>query len=395
MQNTIYQNELSSCFRKNNFNIENISNQLIEIFYKEIVTEQSQQIIDIAFNDDLTQKTIDVFFQKWDIEENTAHRAMLVAYTMKEKPSLIFPDSVTPRLNGLLLNHRFKNLQLIAHFTKITKALNDAGIKPLILKGGAMKYLRQNLPRIMGDIDILIHQNEYPAACNIAHSLGYFFIEKNEMHAIDLHTSPEAEDGILDIHRWLDFMSDYDHKFTDTFFERAELKKIFGADVYLPCAEDMLFIALVNMSKNLTRKTSMNGILYTLFDCKYLLKTHPNFNWDIVVNNAVATNTQLSLYFAMNFVNRIVPGLLPTMFIENKTIKDNFANYCYKLMYYRYYLDEIRQTCRQIKIKKALINFSTMKQYLRYKPKYVALKSIRNNPWAIKKLFEYISKNKG
>ncbi len=47
-------------------------------------------------------------------------------------------------------------MKTIAHYTKIGKALNKNGIEPLILKGGAMKYLRQELPRVMNDIDIVI-----------------------------------------------------------------------------------------------------------------------------------------------------------------------------------------------------------------------------------------------
>lgn len=390
----MYSAEISNCLSKNNFDFRNVIEQLINNFYKEIVTEQSQQILSVAFNDQLTQKELDSFFAAWDIEENTAQKAMLVAYAMKLHSDLLFPKDVQPRLNGLLKFHRFKNLQLISHFTKICKALNEKNIYPMIMKGGAMKYLRQDLPRVMGDIDILIHQNEYSAACETARSLGYYFEEKKEMHAIDLHVSKEDESGILDIHRWLDFNSEYEHSFTDTFFTRAELKKVFGADVYVPCSEDMVFIALVNMSKNLTRKTSMNGILYTLFDCKYLLQNNPAFDWNIILDNAKATNTELHVYFAVNFINKIVPNLLPFKLFEQNNMMAVFEEYCYKLMYYRYYLENIRTTCRQIKIGRALVSPKVMAQYLRYKPKYVLLKSIRNNVWLIKKLFNYNAKNR-
>lgn len=388
----MYFSEIKNCLNADNLDFRNVIEKVIDNFYDEIVTEQSQQILSVAFDDSLTQEKLDTFLASWDIEENTAQKAMLVAYAMKQHPNLVFSNAVLPRLNGLLKFHRFKNLQLISHFTKICKALNEKKIFPMILKGGAMKFIRQDLPRVMGDIDILIHQNEYSSACETARSLGYYFEEKKEMHAIDLHPSKDDESGILDIHRWIDFNVEYDHAFTDEFFKRAVLQKVFGADVYVPCAEDMVFMALVNMSKNLTRKTSMNGILYTLFDCKYLLQNKPDFDWDIVVANCKATNTELHMYFAINFVNRIVPGLLPASLFEEGSIIGVFEDYCYKLMYSRFYLEDIRTICRQIKIGQALVSPGLMLKYLQYKPKYVLLKSIRNNVWAIKKLINLRTK---
>ncbi len=384
----MYSDEIRDSLLKDNFDFSNVIERLINNFYEEIVTEQSQQILSVAFNDALTQEELNSYLASWDIEENTAHKAMLIAYAMKLHPELVFPKDMQPRLTGLLKFYRFQNLRLISHFTKVCKALNQKQIFPMILKGGAMKFLRPELSRVMGDIDILVHQEEYAAAGEIARELGYFFEEKKEMHAIDLHLSAEDESGILDIHRWLDLNAEYDHKFTDTFFTRAKLQKVFGADVYVPRAEDIVFMALVNMSKNLTRKTSMNGILYTLFDCKYLLQKNADFDWNIVINNAKATHTEMHIYFAINFINKIIPSLLPAQLFEHNNIVACFEDYCYKLMYYRFYLEGIRTTCRQIKIGKALTSVKVMGQYLKYKPKYVLLKSIRNNVWAIKKFFK-------
>lgn len=389
----MYSSEIENCLSKEQFDSTHISNLLINQFYQEIVSEQSQQILNVAFNDQLKQEDLDKFFKTWDIEENTAKKAILIAYTMKERSDLSFPNNVKPRLSGLLRYHRFANLQLLSHFTKICKELNKQNIFPMILKGGAMKYLRQDLPRVMGDIDILIHMNEYAKACEVARNLGYFFVEKKEMHSIDLHLSETDESGILDIHRWIDFNSKYNHRYTDTFFSRAHKKKVFGADVYVPCPEDIVFIALVNMSKNLTKKTSMNGILYTLFDCKFLLNKNKNFNWNIVLENAKNTNTQLHLYFSIRFIHKIAPSIFPDEIVQNNYLQKQFEDYCYKLMYYRFYLSDIRTVCRSMPIGKAIKSPKMMFNYIRLKPIYVTLKMFRNNVWMIKKLLNNIKIN--
>ena len=75
--------------------------------------------------------------------------------------------------------------------------------------------------------------------------------------------------------------------------------------------EDLLFISLVNMTRNLTHKTSWHGVLFALFDVKYLIESKKDFNWDIVIENAQKTKTQMQMCLATGFINKIVPNLLP------------------------------------------------------------------------------------
>ena len=343
---------------------------LVEKFYQEIVTEDNQKLLDLAFNENLQQADLDAFMQDWDIEENTGNKAIMVAYLMKERPDLHFPEAVKPRLAGLLKYHRFQNLQ-------------------------SMKYLRPDLPRVMGDIDILVHPNDYQKTCELAKGLGYWFEDNPRAHSVDLHLSENDEAGVVDIHRWIYLNSKYDIGYMDRFFDRSSKKKIFGADVYLPCAEDMVFIALLNLSKNLYKNTSMKGVLYTLFDCKFLLQSAPNFDWNLVVQSTIETNCQVQMYFAMKFVNRIIPGLLPQELFENKELKKKIDKYCNMVMFSRFYVDDLRQTCKKIRIKNALCHLSVMKEYLKYKPKYFCLKMIKKSSWAIRYFLKIANKLKG
>ena len=359
-------------------NVNAVVSKLIDRFYDTIVVPEDQRLLDLAFTVYPKQEDLDIFLKDWDIEAFGGGRALMLSYVMKMHPHLQFSSYEAPRLTGLLKFFRFHNLQVISHFSKVVKALNDANIVPMILKGGALKHIRPDLSRIMGDIDILVRVDDFSKVCEISKDLGYVFGEDSTQHSVDLHV-PGSEAGTLDIHQFLDFQSDYDKSFMAELFVRARPDRVFSTDALVPCHEDMLFISLVNLSKNLHNKTSMGGILYTLFDCKYLKETKADFDWSIVISNAIKTNTIVQLLFAMKFANKIVPGLLPEDLLQGKSIDKEVITYCNKIKFYRFYVHDVKMRCKRLKLKNALCNWAVMRDYLDAKPKHFVLKRIRKS----------------
>ena len=148
----------------------------VQSLYEEFVPEQDRRLIKLAFQPNISQKDLDDFLKTWDIEAAGAYRSALLAYVMKMHPELKFDAYTGPRLKGLMTYLRFQNLELISHFSKIVRRLNQKNITPMIIKGGAMRYIRSDLPRVMGDIDILVHsENELNAAKNLVQEMGYIF----------------------------------------------------------------------------------------------------------------------------------------------------------------------------------------------------------------------------
>ncbi len=178
--------------------------------------------------------------------------------------------------------YRFHNLELIAQYRKIVCRLNDIGIVPLVMKGGAMKHLRPELPRVMGDIDVLIaDKKQFKQAMDIAASMGYTLSEAR--HLVDLYKAG-TEQGVLDIHRYIDdCCSDYD-KFNQAILSRAKEENVFGTRSLVPCNEDLVFIQLLNLGKNLAEYSSISGIMYVIFDLAYLT-AKADFDWKIVQEN--------------------------------------------------------------------------------------------------------------
>ena len=70
----------------------------------------------------------------------------------------------------------------------------------MILKGGAMKCIHNEFPRVMGDIDILVKEKDYEKAGHIAEEIGYRC--EWDIHSVDIHPK-DSEEGIMDIHRYI------------------------------------------------------------------------------------------------------------------------------------------------------------------------------------------------
>lgn len=354
---------------------ENIRNFIFESFKTEIFNKPEELLLNLIFAKEITQNDLDEFLEKWDIEVMGGHKAILLSYFMKTHPDLKFSDYFAPRLNGLIQYYRFQNLKLIAHYKKICTELKKAGIDFIIFKGGCIKYLRPEFPRVMGDIDILVSEKDFKTTQRIAENMGYDVC--CDIHSIDLHQSG-SEEGIMDIHKYIILQSDKEKAFLPDLFNRATKQVVFGVETLVPSNEDLVFIILVNLVRNLINKTSSEGIPQTLFDCKYLIESKPDFDWNIVFRNSEKTDTKNQMYFAVKFINSIVPDLLP----EKANFCEKFDKYCILLIYQRFFLWEMKQKHHTMKIKDLFSSMEFFKEYLKLKPKYFILKLgiIRKNP---------------
>lgn len=368
-----------------------IADELLNKFCQEILTPQDKLLLNLAFSPSPSQEDLDKLLLNWDIEAVLGNKNLLLSYFMKRHPDLKFSEYEKPRLKGLLNFFKFHNLKIITHFAKVGKALNAAGIPVMILKGGAMKYLRPDLPRSMGDIDILVPENHFADVANISKTLGYEFYEPNiqESNAIDLHL-PGSDEGTVDIHKYIYMGTGKERNWTRSLFSRASEEKIFGVDALIPSTEDLFFLALINLAKNLREKTSSSGILFTLFDCKFWLESKPDFDWAIVIGNAKKTHTSVQMSFAIEFMNKIVPGLLPEKIVKDKFFQKEMENYCKLVMFKRFFFPDFQEKSREIKLFDAVKSPGGFIEYMKIKPKYYFLKQIKGYPLFIKMFYDFV-----
>lgn len=373
--------------RENNglINITKLMDMITGGFKSELLAKNDELLLKFIFSKNISQADLDNFLEQWDIEVAGGHKALMLAYFMKMHPELKYSDYVEPRLKGLLKFYRFQNLRLMSHYTKICTELKKNNIDFLIFKGGCMKHLRPKYPRIMGDIDILVHEKDYKKCGQIAQKMGYDICRY--IHSTDLH--PKNSDiGIMDIHKYIVLNTKNEKKIIPDIFKRAEKQKVFGIETLVPCNEDLFFILLVGMVRNLRDKTSYTGILYNLFDCKFLIESKPDFDWDIIIQNAKKTGAEFHIYFAIQFLNSIVPDLLPEKMCVDSYFEKEFKKYCILLVYQRFFLGRMKEKGHEMKIRDLFSSFEFFKEYLKLKPKYFILKLgiIRKNPYITEKI---------
>lgn len=345
-------------------------------FHKRYITDKDVELLKVVLKDDISQEEFDRFLENWDIEEEGGHKAIMLAYFMKVHPDIKYPVYIEPRLKGLLQYYRFRNLKSISYFKKVCGRLKDSNIDMLIFKGGLMRHLRPEYPRFMTDIDILVRNKEnFEQAKSVAQESGCTYCEYN--HSIDL-SDDVLGGGVLDIHHKVDMISEAEALLNEDLFKRASLEKVFNVEgIYVPCCEDMLFLTLINLSKNIMRVSSYANILHAIIDCDYLIKLKPDFNWDIVKQNAIKTKTEDQIYIIIKFVNLFLPEKLPVMFEQE--FKDKSVLYLYN----DWLLANMKKKSHSLKFfgifKKCIDDII---YYIKFRPQYVLYKRrmIRENP---------------
>ncbi len=347
-----------------------IDDYIVEGFINQYISESDKKIINLALRKDVSQEDFDKFITEWDIEEQGGYKSLLLSYFMKQHPDLKYPEYIGPRLSGLLQFHRFRNLRLIGHFKKICTRFKECGITDiLIVKGGAMRYYCSDLPRIMGDIDVLLHENDYERCKDIVKELGYTFNEYK--HSFDLHEIG-SDWGILDVHHKIAMVSKNEEIINDDLFARSKREKVFGVDdILVPSYEDMMFISLINLTRNLMHSTSISSVIYSIFDCMYLTE-QPGFDWNIVKQNAVKTQTQNQIHIAIRFLNKFLISKLSEFY------RDEFMENSVMYLYNEYFIQNLKKKSHSI----SLIGIiKSIFEYISFRPQYLILKRrmIREN----------------
>jgi len=350
----------------------------IDRICSDLFAESDINLMRFALNDTYSQEELDDLLKVWDLEVAGAQKALLLSYVMKAHPDLKFPDYFGPRLSGLINYYRFHNVKLMSNFKKICSEISNEGIEIVPIKGGAMKALRPDYAREMGDIDILVPETDYSRAINIAKRLGYKLFK--DIHSTDIHEN-ETNDSVMDIHKWILITSGKGRKITPQIFERASKHNVFGVDVLLPCNEDILFISMINFSRNIMDRTSQKGAPFTLFDIKYLIQSKDTFDWNIIKENAVKTSSEAEISLLSRFINHIIPHLIPSE-METLSEEKEIRAFGSLWLFRRFYLSPLQERSHQLGVSEVMRHPSNLPAFICVRPKYTFMKLFKYSPRA-------------
>lgn len=381
MSQTVLWNKEIDQIKESGYLNKNISvtDALIENFYNEILANEEKLLLKLIFSNNPSQEELDNLLKVWDIEVKQGSKSLLLAHFLKTHPELNATKYEEPRLKGLLLNLRFKNLQIISHFTKIGKEINKQEIVPIIFNDGLMKYLNPDAPRELADMDILVPEKKWVESAKIAKKLGYIFKKLNNF-SFDILEKKDALYGILNIHKFINFETKKENIWLKDLYKRTTKNEIYGVKVNIPCYEDLIFILLTSISQNLRNNKAQSDLLYQIYDCKYLLDNKPNFNWNIIIENAKKTKTEVQINFAIKFLNKISENIVPEEIRNNILFEKETNDYSKVVMFKRFYYIDLQKQCREMKIKDIIKKPKLWWKYITLKIKYKTLKSIQNHP---------------
>lgn len=354
--------------------------KLIDRFLTDVFRPADLLLLDFIFNQEHTQTNVDALLKEWDIEVAGGEKALALSYVAKRHPELDFGTYTGPRLAGMWTRVRFENLRQMAHFNKVVKALNGAGIRPMVIKGVAIKILNPSRPCIMGDVDLVVRDGDYNLAREVVSGLGY--VEKGipTQHSVDF-VEPTTGVGVANIHRWIDLDLDYAHvPFMDGLFGRARMVAVLGGEILLPSAEDHFFILMMNLSKNISHKQAVHDILNAFFDSEVVLGGAPVFDWTRVLGTVRATGAESFYYASVVFMRRLVPTLLPEAAFGGAKTEPYLRQCTIQLYFWRYWKLPTWQVFRRVSLRRALFGRQSLKLWLSVVPYYCVLKLVDGRP---------------
>lgn len=198
----------------------------------------------------------------------------------------------------------------------VVRGLAEAGIPVLLLKGAALRPCIYHNPRLrpMSDIDFMIRPEDLDRALQVLERLGcrrgaallrpdfvptyYHEIELLTHHAvparIDLHVRP---------FRPLRYVQSVP---ADAFWANAQKVRFGGAEVLVPCPEEMVIHLAVHAAVHGA------GRLIWLYDIhRYARRYRAVLNWEAMVQRAAAWGLSLPLRFALKRTEEALGRFVP------------------------------------------------------------------------------------
>lgn len=202
---------------------------------------------------------------------------------LKDKNLLQYiPNDLEAYLEEITSINRNRNKTLLKEITSISNILNTNHINYVFLKGSAFlvhNYYKDLGERMLGDIDILVDENQLEEAYNLFLENDY----KGTKHGIaakyfDHKHLPKLQSDIhlaaVEVHKKVILKSYHGLLDADTILEN----KVIRNDIYVPCKKHLIFQAILNFQANDSGYVYHRISLKSIYDLLLLKNTFKEFN---------------------------------------------------------------------------------------------------------------------
>jgi hypothetical protein len=140
-----------------------------------------------------------------DLANRSLVTAQLCEAVMESVAKDSIPEDVAMFLSEVRSRNRERNRRLIVQFHDAVRALNGAGIEPVMLKGMALWAMKREVhfDRILADIDLLVRPSEVPRAIDVLEEAGLTLTARypgNDVHVVAEFARPD-DVGLIDLHQ--------------------------------------------------------------------------------------------------------------------------------------------------------------------------------------------------
>lgn len=222
--------------------------------------------------------------------------------------------SLSGRMGGIYRYHLYRNHLLLEACAKTLRALDDAGIPAMPMKGIALTRLTGGSParRPMADADVLVTPDDYDAATAIVESLGWRYRHDATRRARDIHARDHLDDRGLgfDLHRFSLVDSPRAEHDART-WARAHAESWRGANVYWMSSEDLALHTVVHGLRDSNRSR-----FDWMHDMTLIVAATPEFDWQVLWREATARGLTDALFAGLLQLRRHVPDTLPETVLQ-------------------------------------------------------------------------------
>ncbi|MBN2508893.1 MAG: nucleotidyltransferase family protein [Spirochaetales bacterium] len=261
------------------------------------------------------------------LKQNKLLRRTAYEFTVNKNPPLpALLSGLGPRFEQLLLLWEQEKQVYLRAFSAISSAFLKAGIESCLLKGLSMG--NPDIPRDMGDLDILVRQNNLMKAAGILQELGYEYtgdgrkarlkgcerggnfeaLQKwsNQFEFFDEKTGllVEVHTNFFERRRVYAFDIDPIWNSVEAVFQRRRVSPALGFTVLNE--EDRLWLTAMHAAVRATPTRGMFVFRYYL-DMAELVGSS-DIDWDALILHARLTRTQGFMWYSFIMCNRFFPG---------------------------------------------------------------------------------------